>query len=59
MDASALATFYTDRLFGHIVPFWADQAIDYDNGGYFTCFANRGRQLLHRHKFTWSQGRFV
>ncbi|MHB0875927.1 MAG: AGE family epimerase/isomerase [Anaerolineae bacterium] len=59
MDARSLAAFYTDHLCAHILPFWQDQAIDYDNGGYFTCFANRGKRLLHRHKFTWSQGRFV
>ena len=33
--------------------------IDRHNGGFFTCFSNDGSRLLHRHKFTWSQGRFV
>lgn len=59
MDAGSFAAFYADHLLNNILPFWSEQAIDRDNGGYFTCFANRGRRLLHRHKFTWSQGRFV
>ncbi|NDL59865.1 AGE family epimerase/isomerase [Phytoactinopolyspora mesophila] len=42
-----------------IFPFWLEHGIDHVNGGFFTCFDNRGRNLLSTDKFTWSQGRFV
>jgi N-acylglucosamine 2-epimerase len=50
---------YTEELFGNILPFWLRRGIDERCGGYFTCFSNDGSQLMHHHKFTWSQGRFV
>lgn len=50
---------YREELFGNILPFWLRKGIDEKCGGYFTCFSNDGSQLLHPHKFTWSQGRFV
>ena len=50
---------YSEELFGNILPFWLRRGIDQEYGGYFTCFSNDGAALLHRHKFTWSQGRFV
>ncbi len=50
---------YRDELFVNILPFWLRKGIDERFGGYFTCFSNDGSQLLHHHKFTWSQGRFV
>ena len=54
-----LLQFYNRELFGNILPFWMKNGIDSGNGGFFTCFSNDGSRLLHRHKFTWSQGRFV
>ncbi|MEO3888329.1 AGE family epimerase/isomerase [Nonomuraea sp. B5E05] len=42
-----------------ILPFWLENGIDTEHGGFFTCFDNRGRRLLSTNKFTWSQGRFV
>lgn len=59
MNPETLLPFYTDHLFGHILPFWSEGTVDFEHGGYYTCFANRGKRLLARHKFTWSQGRFV
>ncbi|HUU28641.1 MAG TPA: AGE family epimerase/isomerase [archaeon] len=50
---------YKHELFGNILPFWLKNGIDEKYGGYFTCFSNDGSRLLHEHKFTWSQGRFV
>ena len=50
---------YNQELHGNIMPFWLNRGIDRENGGYFTCFSNDGSNLLHKHKFTWSQGRFV
>ncbi|MFC5833837.1 AGE family epimerase/isomerase [Nonomuraea insulae] len=42
-----------------IFPFWLENGIDTEHGGFFTCFDNRGRRRLSTDKFTWSQGRFV
>lgn len=42
-----------------ILPFWLENGIDTEHGGFFTCFDNRGRRRLSTNKFTWSQGRFV
>ncbi|TDD33768.1 N-acylglucosamine 2-epimerase [Nonomuraea terrae] len=42
-----------------ILPFWLENGIDTEHGGFFTCFDNRGRRRLSTDKFTWSQGRFV
>jgi len=50
---------YDKELFGSVLPFWLERGLDSGFGGYFTCFSNDGNRLLHRHKFTWSQGRFV
>ncbi|NPV07964.1 MAG: N-acylglucosamine 2-epimerase [Anaerolineae bacterium] len=57
--AGELRQFYQDHLFNHLLPFWLDKGIDREHGGYFTGFSNSGGKLLHTHKFTWSQGRFV
>ena len=59
LNLSQLRSFYEEHLFGHVLPFWLHKAIDADLGGYYTGFANSGGQLLHTHKFTWSQGRFL
>ncbi|GAA3548790.1 AGE family epimerase/isomerase [Nonomuraea rosea] len=42
-----------------ILPFWLENGIDTEHGGFFTCFDNRGRHRLSANKFTWSQGRFI
>ncbi|MFC4120428.1 AGE family epimerase/isomerase [Nonomuraea zeae] len=42
-----------------ILPFWLENGIDSEHGGFFTCFDNRGRRRLSTNKFTWSQGRFI
>ncbi|MEA2064423.1 MAG: AGE family epimerase/isomerase, partial [Gemmatimonadota bacterium] len=54
-----LLEFYNRELFGNIMRFWMKNGIDSEQGGFFTCFSNDGSELLHKHKFTWSQGRFV
>lgn len=62
LDARAvgeLRQFYQDHLFQHLLPYWLEKAIDEEYGGYYTGFSNSGGRLLHDHKFTWSQGRFV
>jgi len=54
-----LLEYYRRELFDNLLAFWIKNGIDSKYGGYFTCFSNDGSRLLHRHKFTWSQGRFV
>ena len=56
---SKLLELYREELFGNVLPFWLRKGIDEECGGYFTCFSNDGSRLMHQHKFTWSQGRFV
>jgi N-acylglucosamine 2-epimerase len=58
-EFAALADIYREELFGNILPFWMKNGIDQESGGFFTCFSNDGARLLHKHKFTWSQGRFI
>jgi N-acylglucosamine 2-epimerase len=41
-----------------IIPFWFPQAIDHEDGGFFTCYDNSGN-FVSDLKYTWSQGRFV
>jgi len=58
-DFGQLLDFYNEQLFDDILRFWMKNGLDAAHGGFFTCFSNRGDRLLHKHKFTWSQGRFV
>ncbi|OYN86412.1 AGE family epimerase/isomerase [Parenemella sanctibonifatiensis] len=42
-----------------ILPWWWENGIDRERGGFFTCWDNRGQRLASEDKYTWSQGRFV
>lgn len=59
MDFTKLADFYTKQIKENLLPFWIAKAIDYEYGGYFTCFDNYGKELLSHDKYTWSQGRMI
>lgn len=52
-------SFYREHLYGTIMPFWLEKAMDKEYGGYFTCFNGYGDQLVSTDKYTWSQGRMV
>lgn len=54
-----LKQFYEKHLKQDILPFWLNNAVDDEYGGYYTCFNNEGSKLLSTDKFTWSQGRMV
>ena len=54
-----LREFYIDHLFNTLVSFWMRFGIDHNNGGFFTCFNNTGDVLKSKHKYIWSQGRFL
>jgi N-acylglucosamine 2-epimerase len=59
MPLRELRKFYIDHLFNVLNPFWMKFGIDRDNGGFYTCFNNRGDKLLSKEKYIWSQGRFL
>ena len=59
MNLSDLQDFYEDHLFTVLVPFWMKNGIDWEMGGYFTCFNNASDTLVSTNKYTWSQGRFL
>ncbi|MCP4978627.1 MAG: AGE family epimerase/isomerase [Maribacter sp.] len=50
------ASLYKKALLNDIIPFWEKYAIDYDNGGYFTCLDTKG-EVYDTDKFIWLQGR--
>ena len=47
---------YKDNLLNDIIPFWENNSIDYQNGGYFTCLDTQGT-VYDTDKFMWLQGR--
>ncbi|BCL83239.1 N-acylglucosamine 2-epimerase [Ktedonobacteria bacterium brp13] len=58
-NPQALQHFYQEHLETVILPFWFERGIDTEHGGYFTCFDNRGAQLISTDKYIWSQGRVI
>ncbi|MBN2554073.1 MAG: AGE family epimerase/isomerase [Spirochaetales bacterium] len=59
MTFEKLKSFYVDHLFDTLISFWMRFGIDRENGGFFTCFNNAGDVLKSKHKYIWSQGRFL
>ncbi len=51
--------FYQDQLFNNIIRFWLNNAIDYEDGGYYVCFNITGDKLISTDKYVWTQGRFI
>lgn len=49
---------YSDKLLNDILPFWMENSIDIQNGGYFTCL-NRKGEVYDTDKFVWLQCRQV
>ena len=47
---------YREQLIDNILPFWLNNAIDYENGGIFTCLDREG-VIYGREKSVWFQGR--
>ena len=47
---------YKAQLAENILPFWINNAIDYENGGIFTCLDREGA-IYGREKSVWFQGR--
>ena len=38
--------FYQKHLYERVLPFWLQNGVDSDYGGYFTCFSNYGDELV-------------
>jgi N-acylglucosamine 2-epimerase len=55
---SELAKLYQDTLLDNVLPFWEQNSIDWEQGGYFTCL-DRSGQVYDTDKFIWLQNRQV
>ena len=54
----ALAAQYKSELLDRVMPFWMQNSIDKEFGGYFTCIERNG-EVYDTDKFIWMQGREV
>jgi N-acylglucosamine 2-epimerase len=50
------AKLYKDTLLKNIIPFWENNSLDKDDGGYYTCLDTNGK-VYDTDKFLWLQGR--
>jgi N-acylglucosamine 2-epimerase len=57
-DFKELAKLYQDTLLDNVLPFWAQNSIDREYGGYFTCL-DRAGTVYDTDKFIWLQNRQV
>ncbi len=57
-DFKALAQQYKSELLDSVLPFWLENSIDKECGGYFSCL-NRDGSVYDTDKFIWLQGREV
>lgn len=57
-DFKALANQYKSELLDSVLPFWLENSIDKECGGYFSCL-NRDGSVYDTDKFIWLQGREV
>lgn len=47
---------YKEELLGNVLPFWTENSMDKECGGYFTCLDRKG-SVFDTDKFMWLQGR--
>jgi N-acylglucosamine 2-epimerase len=57
-DFKALENIYKNYLLDKVIPFWENNSIDQQHGGYFTCLDREGK-VFDTDKFIWLQGRQV
>ena len=57
-DFKELAQLYKDTLLDNVLPFWEQNSIDWEQGGYFTCLDRSGK-VYDTDKFIWLQNRQV
>ena len=58
MDFKKLANRYKTELLDRVLPFWLNNSIDKEYGGYFSC-VDRDGSVYDTDKFIWLQGREV
>lgn len=58
VDFKQLAAQYKAELLDKVMPFWLENSIDKEFGGYFTCLERNG-EVYDTDKFIWLQGREV
>lgn len=58
MDFKKLEKQYKTELLDNVIPFWLNNSLDKDCGGYFTCLERDG-SVFDKDKFIWLQGREV
>lgn len=58
MDFKELANKYKTELLDGVIPFWLNNSIDKEHGGYFSCL-DRDGSVYDTDKFIWLQGREV
>ncbi len=49
---------YKNTLLDNVIPFWSNNSIDWEHGGYFTCLDGTGK-VYDTDKFIWLQNRQV
>ena len=49
---------YKNTLLDNVIPFWSNNSIDWEHGGYFTCLDRTGK-VYDTDKFIWLQNRQV
>lgn len=58
LNFTGLSKMYKDELLYNILPFWLNNSIDREFGGYFTCLTREGK-VFDTDKFIWLIGRQV
>ncbi len=58
MDFKDLAALYKTELLDNVIPFWLQNSIDKECGGFFTCLERDGK-VFDTDKFIWLQARQV
>lgn len=57
-DFLVWSEYYREQLLKNIIPFWLENSIDHEHGGYFTCLDRHGK-VFDTDKFIWLQARQV
>lgn len=58
MNITSYKNQYFSSLVNDVIPFWMNNSIDNDNGGFFTCMGRKGK-VYDTDKFVWLQCRQV
>jgi N-acylglucosamine 2-epimerase len=58
IDIKTLANQYKSALLDNVLPFWMNNSIDVECGGFYTCLDRHGK-VFDTDKFLWLQGRQV